>query len=152
VTNPFNLADEWAFSASDQRHRFAINSQTRLPGNVQVAAVMFAGSKRPINTRTNLNPFGTGTGRWLNAAGATIPRNSERTAKNDYKLDLRASKTVPVGRVRLQGILEAFNVLNTKNLTGYNGVFGSNTYLQPSSSTDIFYQPRQVQLGFRVSY
>ena len=26
------------------------------------------------------------------------------------------------------------------------------TYLQPSSSTNLFYQPRQVQLGFRVTY
>ena len=26
VTNPFNLADEWSFSASDQRHRFILNS------------------------------------------------------------------------------------------------------------------------------
>ena len=54
--------------------------------------------------------------------------------------------------MRLQGILEAFNVLNTQNLTGFNGVFGSLTYLQPASSTDLFYPPRQVQLGFRVSY
>jgi len=113
--------------------------------------VFFAGSSRPINTRTNLDPFGTGIGRWL-ASGATIPRNSERTPKNDYKLDLRVSKIVTAGKVRLQGIVEAFNVFNTENLTGYNGVLGSLTYLQPASSTDIFYQPRQVQLGFRVSY
>ena len=153
VTNPFNLADEWAFSSSDQRHRCIVNGQTRLPWDIQVAAVMFAGSKRPINTRTNLDPFATGTGRWLDASGATIPRNSARTPTNDYKLDLRLSKSVQrPGRMRLQGIVEAFNVLNTKNLTNYNGVFGSLTYLQPASSTDIFYQPRQVQLGFRISY
>jgi Carboxypeptidase regulatory-like domain/TonB dependent receptor len=152
VNNPFNLADEWAFSASDQRHRFTFNTQTRLRGDVQVALVFFAGSKRPINTRTNLDPFGTGTGRWLDASGATISRNSERTSKNDYKLDLRLSKTMPVGKVRLQGIVEGFNILNTKNLSNFNGVFGALTYLQPASSTEIFYQPRQVQLGFRVSY
>jgi hypothetical protein len=55
-------------------------------------------------------------------------------------------------RVRLQGIMEAFNILNTENLTNYNGLYGSNTYLQPASSTDIFYQPRQLQFGFRVTY
>ena len=91
-------------------------------------------------------------GRWLNASGATIPRNSERTTKNDYKLDLRLSKTVPAGKVKLQGIVEGFNLLNTRNLSNFNGVFGALTYLQPASSTEIFYQPRQVQLGFRVSY
>ena len=57
-----------------------------------------------------------------------------------------------VGRVRLQGIMEAFNILNTENLTNYNGLYGSNTYLQPASSTDTFYQPRQLQFGFRVTY
>ncbi len=152
VTNPFNLADEWSVSASDQRHRFIVNDSTRLPWDIQVAAIFFAGSKRPINTRTTRDPFGTGTGRWLDATGGTIPRYSERTTKNDYKLDLRVAKTVAVGRVRLQGMIEAFNVFNTENLTNFNGVFGSNTYLQPASSTDIFYQPRQLQFGFRVSY
>jgi hypothetical protein len=72
--------------------------------------------------------------------------------KNDYKLDLRPSKTMPVGKVRLQGIVEGFNILNTKNLSNFNGVFGALTYLQPASSTEIFYQPRQAQIGFRVSY
>ncbi len=152
VTNPFNLADEWAFSASDQRHRFIVNDATHLPWNVQVAAIFFAGSKRPINTRTNLDPFGTGTGRWLDATGRTIARNSERTTKNDCKLDLRISKTVEVGRIRLQGIVEAFNLLNIENLTSFNGVYGSNTYLQPASSTDVFYQPRQFQFAFRINY
>jgi hypothetical protein len=152
VTNPFNLADEWAFSASDQRHRFIVNTVTRLPWDVQIGAIFFAGSSLPINTRTNLDPFGSGTGRWLDATGRTIGRNSERTPTNDYKFDLRVAKTVEVGRVRVQGIVEAFNLLNTKNLTNYNGVFGSNTYLQPASSTNIFYQPRQLQFAFRVTY
>jgi hypothetical protein len=92
------------------------------------------------------------TGRWLDATGRTIGRNSERTPNSDYKLDLRLTKTVVMGKVRLQGIMEAFNILNTKNLTGYNGVFGSATYLQPASSTEVFYQPRQLQFGFRVTY
>jgi len=152
VTNPFNLSDEWAFSSSDQRHRFIVNEMTRLKWDISVSAIFFAGSKRPINTRTNLDPFGTGTGRWLDPAGNTIARNSARTEKNDYKLDLRLSKDVRIGHMRLQGLVEAFNVLNTKNLTNYNGVVGARTYLQAATSTDTFYQPRQVQLGFRGSY
>jgi Carboxypeptidase regulatory-like domain/TonB dependent receptor-like, beta-barrel len=152
VTNPFNLADEWSFSASDQRHRFIINGLSRLPWDIGLSAIFFVGSPRTINTRTNLDPFGSGTGRWLDATGATIGRYSERTVGNDYKLDLRVSKDVRLGQMRLQGLVEAFNILNTRNLTNYNGVYGSRTYLQPANSTEVFYQPRQVQLGFRVSY
>jgi len=74
------------------------------------------------------------TGRWL------------------YKLDLRIAKDVRVGRMKLQGLVEAFNLRNTFNPTNDNGVFGSRTYLQPANTTDTFYQPRQVQFGFRVSY
>jgi hypothetical protein len=88
VNNPFNLADEWSFSASDQRPRLAANASTRLPWGFQVATIFFAGSKRPINTRTTLDPFGSGAGRWLDAVGLTVARNSERTAKKDYKLDV----------------------------------------------------------------
>ena len=153
VTNPFNLADEWSVSASDQRHRVVTNAATQLPWGFQVATIFFVGSPRPINTRTTLDPFGSGQGRWLDAAGNTVDRNSERTPKNDYKLDLRLTKvfTMP-GRLRVQGIVEAFNVLNTKNMTGYNGVVTASTYLQPASSTEVFYQPRQLQFAVRVSY
>src|SRR5688572_14086480 len=153
VTNPFNLADEWSFSASDQRHRFVANASTLLRYGFQVSTIFFAGSKQPINTRTTLDPFGSGTGRWLDATGRTVPRNSERTEKNDYKLDLRLSKFFNVsGRMRVQGIVEAFNILNTKNLTNYNGIVTASTYLQPASSTNVFYQPRQLQFAVRVLY
>jgi hypothetical protein len=153
VTNPFNLADEWSFSASDQRHRFVTNGSTMLPWQVQVSTIFFAGSKQPINTRTTLDPFGSGAGRWLDATGRTVPRNSERTEKNDYKLDVRVSKSFnATNRVRLQGIVEAFNVLNTKNMTNYNGIVTASTYLQPASSTNVFYQPRQLQFALRVLY
>ena len=55
-------------------------------------------------------------------------------------------------RVRVQPIVEAFNILNTKNLTNYNGIVTASTYLQPASSTDMFYQPRQLQFAVRVLY
>ena len=153
VNNPFNLADEWSFSASDQRHRFVTNASTLLPYGFQMSTIFFAGSKRPINTRTTLDPFGSGQGRWLDATGATVGRNSERTAKNDYKLDLRVTKSFNVtNRIRLQGIVEGFNILNTRNMTNYNGVVTASTYLQPASSTDTFYQPRQLQFALRVLY
>ena len=156
VTNPFNLADEWSFSAADQRHRFAANASTNLKWGIQVATIFFAGSKRPINVRTTNDPYGSGAGRWLEANGATgavIARNSERTTKNDYKLDLRLSKSIATAsRLKLQGIVEAFNVLNTKNLTNFNGIVTASTYLQPASSTDVFYQPRQLQFAIRVTY
>ena len=85
--------------------------------------------------------------------GATIARDSQRTVGYDKKLDIRLSKSVKVpGHVTVQGVLDVFNLLDTRNLTGYGANPFAKTYLQPSSSTNLFYQPRQVQLGFRISY
>ncbi|MFN2445576.1 MAG: TonB-dependent receptor domain-containing protein [Vicinamibacterales bacterium] len=157
-TNYFNLDDDYTYSNSDQRHRFVANVVTALPYDIQFSAIYFAGSPRTINVVTTRDPFGLGyTGRWLElpancpCTGATIPRNSERT-KSDYKLDLRLAKTVRAGRMSFQGVIDVFNVLNTRNLTNYVTNVFSQTYLQASNSTNLFYQPRQVQLGFRITY
>jgi hypothetical protein len=156
--NYFNIDDDYTYSANDQRHRFVGNAVTQLPFDVQFSAIYFAGSPRPINVITNRDPLRLGyQGRWLETpaqcpcSGATVPRNSERT-NSDYKLDLRVAKTVRIRGVSFQGVIDVFNVLNTKNQTNHvTNVFAA-TYLQPSQSTNLFYQPRQVQLGFRISY
>ncbi len=151
--NPFNLDEEWAVSQQDQRHRFATNLIVPLPFDVLVSAVYFLGSERVINVATNSDPFRLGyNSRWLDATGLALARNSERTEKWDKKLDLRFSKTLRLNRVSLQGVVDIYNVLNTWNLTNYGTNYFSLTYLQPASSTLLFYQPRQVQLGFRVTY
>jgi hypothetical protein len=159
-TNWFNLNDEYTYAGSDQRHRLIANVVASLPFDIQAAAIYFVGSPRVLNVSTSLDPFGLGyTGRWLESpaqcpcTGATVPRNSQRSVGNDKKLDLRVSKSIKVqGRVALQGVLDAFNVLNARNVTNYVTNVFSKTYLQPASSTNLFYQPRQVQLGFRISY
>jgi outer membrane receptor protein involved in Fe transport len=154
--NYFNIDDDYAYSSADQRHRFVGNMLMTLPFDIRASAIYFAGSPRTINVVTNRDPLHLGyTSRWLEAAcpctGATVPRDSERTT-SDYKLDLRFGKTVRVSHLQFEGVIDIFNVLNTHNLTGYVTNVFSQTYLQPATSTNLFYQPRQVQLGFRISY
>jgi len=173
-TNWFNLDDEWSYAGSDQRHRFVASAVGTLPYGVQASAVLFLGSERPIDVNTNLDPFGLGyTGRWLDATGATVPRYSQRTGCDDClpitingvttresfsgwdrKVDLRFTKSVKVRHATLQGMVDVFNALNIGNAiaSGYSRNRFATTYLQPSTSTNLFYQPRQIQFGFRVSY
>jgi outer membrane receptor protein involved in Fe transport len=171
-TNWFNLDDEYTYASADQRHRLVLNGVATLPFGVQASTILFIGSPRPIGVNTNLDPFGLGyTGRWLDATGKTLPRNSERTGCSacfpvtangvttlegvsgwDRKIDLRVSKSQRLQHVTLQGMIDVFNVFNTRNATGYSTNYFGRTYLQPSSSTNLNYQPRQIQLGFRVSY
>src|SRR5262249_3198623 len=162
-TNWFNLDDEYTYASSDQRHRFSLNAVTVLPYSIQASAILFVGSPRPIGVGTNLDPFGLGyTGRWLDATGRTIPRNSQRTGCDacfpvtingvttlesasgwDRKLDFRFAKSVKLQHVTLQGMVDLFNAFNIRNATSYVTNYSSRTYLQPAVSTNLFYQPRQ---------
>jgi hypothetical protein len=169
-TNWYNLDDEYTYSSADQRHRVIANTVVTLPYRIQASAIFFVGSPRIIGPSTNLDPFGLGfTGRWLESptqcpcSGLTVARDSARTGNFtwadgsagsgwDRKLDLRFAKAVKVQHMTLQGMLDLFNALNIRNATGYTTNYFSRTYLQPSSSTNLFYQPRQVQFGFRISY
>src|SRR5260370_25556009 len=108
-----------------------------LPYSVQASAILFVGSPRPIDVGTNLDPFGLGyTGRWLDATGGTLPRDSQRTGCDacfpvsvsgvttlesvsgwDRKLDLRFAKSVRVQHFTLQGMAALFNSLHITDST-----------------------------------
>ena len=165
-TNWFNLDDEWTYAGADQRHRFVANGVVYLPYLIQASAVYFVGSPRPIDVNSNLDPFGLGyTGRWIDAAGNRVARYSARTGNFtwwdgepgsgwDRKLDLRLAKSVKLQRVTLQGTMDMFNVFNNRNTRAASYVrnYFSTTYLRPAATTELFYQPRQIQFGFRVSF
>ena len=48
--------------------------------------------------------------------------------------------------------MDAFNIFNTENWGSYGTTYGSSTYLVAGSSTNLFYQPRQIQIGVRATY
>ena len=152
VNNPFNEDDEYSYLTTDQRHRFQVSGTTYFPWDVTLSTIFFAGSPKPLNITSSLDPFRSGTGRWLDAVGNVLPKNGERTLKSDYKLDLRVVKAFRLHRVHLQGIVDAFNILNTANWGSYGTTYGTSTYLVPGSSTNLFYQPRQIQFGVRATY
>lgn len=155
VNNPFNIANEYAVALNDQRHRVVANATAYLPLDINMSAILFFGSPKPINIATSLDPFGSGAGRWLDAQGNVLPKNGERALYWDKKVDLRFVKNVRVwGRSNLQGMLDIFNVFNTANYdpTTYGAQYGTKTYLQPAYSSNLFYQPRMLQVGLRVTY
>lgn len=152
VNNPFNPEDEYSYLTTDQRHRFLTSGTAYLPWKITVSSIFFAGSKKPLAIGTSLDPFRTGSGRWLDATGKVLPKNGERMLKNDYKLDLRLVKAFGFRRVQMQGIVDVFNALNTENWGSYGTTFGTSTYLVAGSSTNLFYQPRQIQFGVRATF
>ena len=74
-----------------------------------------------------------------------------------FTLNTRVSRTFRFGpRVRLEGMLEAFNLTNRRNDLTRNGNFGSGAY--PTDPSPTFNQitavadPRSFQFGLRVQF
>jgi hypothetical protein len=144
--NPYALADEWADSRYDQRHRFVasalfdlpigeeedqqpgqpITGWTRAFSHIEVAPIFTIGTGTPVNAvtggddnRSRAFPF---TSRPLGD-----PRNALRLPAS-ATLDVRILKYFdikPHGKLDL--VVEAFNLLNRTNVSQVNAVFGSST-------------------------
>lgn len=158
----FNLRDERGLADNDQRHRLAISGSFEAPATKSDSSLRrtlagFAlsyifqyGSALPFNivtgadrnndTNTNDRPVGTA-------------RNAGR-GFNFASLDLRLSRRFRfTERVRLEALVEGFNVLNRANLQLPNNTFGAGTtprasFGQPTAAAD----PRQLQFGLRFSF
>ena len=52
----------------------------------------------------------------------------------------------------VDGILEVFNLLNHANYGSYVTAESNSNYGKPSSNTNVAYQPRMLQLGFRATF
>jgi hypothetical protein len=86
------------------------------------------------------------------APGEIAPRNALQGLPL-HRIDLRLSKDINVSNgIRLTGIAEVFNVTNHANYGAYNGQINSTTFGQPRQSLLNAYQPRVMQLAFKVSF
>src|SRR5262249_61703926 len=112
-------------------------------------------SALPLNITSGVTTVQGTPGRPI-VNGAFIPRNSG-TGPVFFSASLRLSRSFPVGgRVRAEGLLEAFNVTNRVNVVTLNGNFGAGAY--PTNPSPSFGQPtavgepRALQLGVRVRW
>ena len=84
--------------------------------------------------------------------GTIVPRN---TLVGDpiHRVDLRLQKQLRlVGRVTLAGMFEVFNLFNHVNYGAYVTNESNALYGRPSFNSNINYQPRMLQLGFRTAF
>ena len=96
------------------------------------------------------------------AIGSTGPRRS-RPARSRRVTPCRACRCIAStcgcrrtstcrDGIRLTGIAEVFNLINHANYGAYNGQINSTTFGQPRQSLLNAYQPRVMQLAFKVSF
>jgi hypothetical protein len=165
--NNFNIWQDYGRSDDDQRHRLVFNGTVhssmekagtawqRISHGFQVSGMLQYYSALPFNIGTGLTTI-QGTSARPIVNGAFINRNAG-TGFDFFNLNARLSRTFPIGeRLRLEGIAEAFNLLNHVNGITLNGTFGSGAY--PTNPSPTFRQitavadSRTLQLALRVSF
>jgi hypothetical protein len=163
----FNIWQDYGRSDDDQRHRLVfdgtIHSSTatantawqKISHGFQLGGMLQYYSALPFNITAGANTVqGTAARPMVN--GTFIGRNAGN-GFDFFNVNARLSRTFQATEhVRLEGILEAFNLLNHVNGVALNGTFGTGAY--PTNPLPNFRQvtavadPRTLQLGLRLSF
>ena len=159
--------DEWGPSVNDRRHVISANGTVYPYDRLRVTLASLLQSGQPINWVPDADVFGTrdlnGDGREYGAAyvgnsdrwpGAS--RNSGRLPWS-YRFDLSLQYMWPTRGGRVVARADVFNVLNTKNLSGYaNNATQSNQIQVGPPGSNIREKnagpPRQFQFGLRYEF
>ncbi|MBI3047716.1 MAG: TonB-dependent receptor [Acidobacteria bacterium] len=142
--------------SGDQRHRAVLNGVWDVGYGVQVSGIYFYGSGERFATNTGVDRRGEGVNAAselrLRANGTIAPR-AGIIGEPIHRMDVRLQKRLSLGgRVTLDGLFETFNLFNHANYGSYTTVESNARYGQPSFNGNVAYQPRMLQLGFRVGF
>jgi hypothetical protein len=70
-----------------------------------------------------------------------------------HRVDLRVMQRIPLrGRTAVDGIVEVFNLFNRANYGAYTTAESNPSYGMPVQNVGLSYQPRMLQLGFRLTF
>ena len=149
-----NIWRDYGRSDDDQRHRFVFDGNVHAKG-FELSGILQYYSALPLNITSGVNTIQGTAGRPI-VNGDYLGRNTG-TGNDLFSVNLRASKTFPIKeRLRVQALVEAFNVLNHRNNLTKNGAFGAGAYpLTPSPSfgqVTAVNDPRVLQLALRLSF
>jgi hypothetical protein len=157
VNNAFRVApdlgDEYTLAAGDQRHRAVLNGIWELPYRFQVSGLYFFGSGQRYATSygADLRDSG-GKSTRLRPDGTIAPR-SGLVGQPIHRTDVRVTRRFLLfGRTTVDGIVEMFNLFNHPNYGSFVATESNPRYGQPQQNTNVAYQPRMVQLGFRLAF
>lgn len=161
----FDRDSERGPSLQDQRHRLVFSGLFVVPGDIHLSSIVTVASGRPYSILAGLDLNGDGD-------GGAFPPDRPRTNPADptssigrnagvlpmqATVDVRIAKRFPLGgRLKLEGILEVFNLFNRVNYTDVQNIFGRRRY--PGDPLPTFGQftragpPVQVQVAAKVLF
>jgi hypothetical protein len=177
--DPTDIMRDWGRSDDDQRHRLVVSGTVNtsmapaatvwehISHGFLLSGMLQYYSALPFNITSGVTSLQGPTGRPL-ANGAIAPANFDvRTVTfiprnagigNDFfALNLRATRAFRIGGdVKLEGLVEGFNVTNRVNNVTRNTNFGNGAY--PTNPVSTFNQitavgdPRMFQFGLRLTF
>ena len=170
--NQYDLNAEWANSVDDQRHTLSLNGSYQLKWGFQTSLFYHFGSGQAYQVTAGANPFGNTnvTNRTFKAGAITynnpadnlpsptapgyfITKRDQLYGQPIQRVDVRLAKTVAIReRVRLVGMVEAFNLLNYQNYGTYQTSITQKTFGAPAQNTNLAYAARMLQLAARVEF
>jgi hypothetical protein len=152
-----DLGNEYGLAVTDQRHRLVFNGIYQVGRGFQVSGLYFFGSGQRLSNSCGGDRRGIGAQPQhyvprLCADGSILPRNS-LVRDPIHRVDIRFQQRVPLGdRMRLEGVLELFNLFNRANYGSYVTNAANPNYGRPTASANLAYAARTAQLGFRLTY
>ena len=165
--NHYNIWQDYGRSDDDQRHRFVFNGTAQtstdpaknvwehISHGLQLSTMVQCYSALPFNITTGTTTI-QGTNARPTVNGAFISRNAG-TGFDFVNFNARLSRSLRLTeRVRLEGLVEVFNILNRVNGVTRNGVFGTGAY--PNNPSPTFGQttsvgdPRSFQFALRFTF
>jgi len=85
-------------------------------------------------------------------AGTIVPRNN-LVGEPLHRVDFRVTQRIGLGgRTGVDAIVEVFNLFNRENYGSYTTAESNASYGRSVQDTGLAYQPRIVQLGFRLTF
>ncbi len=153
--NPFNIWQDYGRSDDDQRHRFTLDGNIRMPRGFQLSGAAQHYSPLPLNATTGSNTI-QGTAARPTLGGVFIGRNVHRGfALTSVSARLSWTHTL-LERWKVTVMAEAFNAMNHRNNLFPNGTFGAGTYpinpLPAFGTPTGVADPRSFQLALRLAY
>ena len=177
--DPTDIMRDWGRSDDDQRHRLVVNGTVNTPMSpattawerishgFRVSSMLQYYSALPFNVTSGVANLQGTTSRPLADGSRSdpnfdvravqfIPRNSG-VGSDFFTLNLRVSRAFRLaGDVKLEALVETFNVTDRVNNLTRNNTFGPGAY--PASPVSTFNQitavgdPRTIQFGVRLTF
>jgi hypothetical protein len=165
--DPTDLSKDWGRSDDDQRHRFVFYGSLNTPTSAgstawekfshgfQLSSMLQAYSALPLNITSGVTTVQGTAGRPI-VDGQFIDRNAGE-GPSFFSMSLRLSRAFTFGgSMRVDALVEVFNLTNHTNVVTINGNFGAGAY--PTNPSPTYGQvtavgdPRSAQFGLRFHF